>query len=346
MKSTITLFLLQLLNIGNAQVVNFQLHHKNPCDNIERIDSSDYHLTDSAGNQFIDSTDNPPYTFILPHPGTYLIHISSKPDTDPILVKITSPGEYIYIHKEPKILYVRKEVIDPYFIYEDCGKPAEGYQEDFYPNGCIRIRGNFLKGRPKDSVVIFYPNGETKRRFLYFGKEVTIHYFDSLGHLEKVTQGPKSYMAPYLMSNYYKTEYYSDGKIKNNESTRHGLIKIESFYPNGQLRIKQGKSSRTEYFDNGKPSTIYTWKGEKDKEAPKDDRGMNFTILKKQFDSSGQLMIEIVYECWNSAPSPRLEIDRSDWIDSFEKFENGKQTIKIEGQETKVFLKNNKVDLN
>ena len=63
---------------------------------------------------------------------------------------------------------------------------AEGYQEDFYPNGNVRIRGNFSEGNPKDSLVLFYSNGAVKTRSHFPLKELIIENYDSLNHLIKV----------------------------------------------------------------------------------------------------------------------------------------------------------------
>jgi antitoxin component YwqK of YwqJK toxin-antitoxin module len=316
-----------------GQVIRFQINRITQCDKSGKIDSSYYYLTDDKDSIY----NNESGTVFLPKTGKYIIHNWSEPDTDFPTIDINEEGLLIYTHYEPKIV-MRSYGMHPRHVYEICGKAIDGFQDDFYPNGNLRIRGNFVKGKPKDSLVTFYANGVTKRRLTYLPKEVLIEEYDSLSNLEKVSHNSNR---SYYLTDYKTTEYYPDGKIRLKESNIDRLVKIEAYYPNGQVKIVQTKKGRTEYHENGEKNIVYTWKRKKQKVIP-GEYNFDYTITKKIFDETGLPLEVQVYDYWGLyQPQPRLEFSKSDWINRWVKWDNGKEIIVASDVDTEKYFKNN-----
>lgn len=163
----------------------------------------------------------------------------SEPFIKPV-IDIDKEGLFIYSDYEPKIV-VRLYGMHSYNVYEACGKLINGYEEDFYSNGNTRIRGNFVNGKPKDSLVTFYSNGAVNRRIVYLPKELFIKEYDSLNHLIKVSHNSNK---SYYLTDYKKIEYYTDGTIRLKESSIARLVKIKEYYPDGKLKTIQSEKKR------------------------------------------------------------------------------------------------------
>ena len=65
--------------------------------------------------------------------------------------------------KEAKIQLYVTGAFDTPPVYVKCDIEINGYQEDYYDNGVLKMRGNFKNGRAKDSLVTFYPNGNLEK---------------------------------------------------------------------------------------------------------------------------------------------------------------------------------------
>lgn len=331
MRNALTIMILLGVQVSNGQTISFQLKRANACNKSGTIDSSWYSLIDENDSTY-NSQDG---TVLLPKAGKYRIVMWTEPDTRLQPIEITNQGSYVYTYNEPKIV-VRSFGMHPVTVYETCGKPIEGYQEDFYPNGHLKVRGNFQNGKPKDSLVTFYYNGVTERRLTYLPKEILIEEYDSLHNLTRVSHNSNK---SYYLTDYKTVEYYGNGKIKLKESSFNRSVTIEEYYPGGQLKIIQTKKYRTEHFENGKISVEYKWKRKKVKEAAQEHR-YEFTIHKTTYDLYGNKLEYAVYENWQMIqPQPYLEIKRSDWIDVWTKYENGKDSMIAESISTEDFFK-------
>lgn len=332
MSKLLVIFLLLTFHFCRGQQVRFQIKRINQCDKVGKIDSSYYFLTDDKDSIY----NNESGTVLLPKPGKYSIHYWSKPDTYFPSIIIKDEGPYVYIHSEPKIV-MRSYGMHGRLVYEICEKAIEGFQEDYYANGNVRIRGTFVNGKPKDSLVTFYFNGVTNKRVTYFPKEIFIEEFDSSSNLVKVSHNSNK---SYYLTDYKTTEYYPTGQVRLKESNRNKLVTIEEFYPNGKIRIIQTKKSRKEYYENGNNKTDYTWKRKKEK-VVKRKHCFNYTVTKKMFDESGILLEVQIYEHWGLyQPQPRLELSRSDWINKWVKWENGKEIIIANNEDTEKYFNN------
>ena len=163
MRFFITIVIVVLFFYGSlyGQSIRFQLHLKNACNNSEIIDSSWYALSDSLGNTYSDSISHP-YVIFLPHTGTYNINLYSKLDLKLAPVEIEDSGLTTFTYSEPNLVLINSGT-DAGSFYSTCGKRAQGYEQDFYPNGNVRIRGTFTGGKMKDSLVTFYPQWQHQK---------------------------------------------------------------------------------------------------------------------------------------------------------------------------------------
>ena len=166
-----------------GQVVRFQLYTTAPCSIIEHLDTaySLYKITNTgitdyfAKKGIVNLTDT----------GKYGINLEDGPYID-TLIEISDTGLFVFKYKEPKIgLY--NGGIDAPPLYKSCGRLINGYDDDFFPNGNIRIRGTFVNGRIKDSICTFYFNGRIKKRIIHLPKESVIEEYDSLNNLIKIS---------------------------------------------------------------------------------------------------------------------------------------------------------------
>lgn len=331
LKTLIAILILTTLNSVYGQGVKFQIKRINPCDRIGKIDSSDYYLSDNLDSNYYAESG----IVKLPKPGIYNVHFWTYRDIAFPKINILDTGLLVYTFNEPKII-LRSYGMHPRFVYESCGKLINGYDEDFYSNGNIRIRGNFQEGKPKDSVVTFFSNGIIEKRLTFLPKEILIEEFDSTANLIKVSRNSNK---SYYLTDYNTTEYYTTGKIKRIESNIKRLVNIKEFYANGQLKIIQTKKYRNEYYEDGSKEITITWRRKKVKEI-KGEYRFEFKIHKTKYNRNGEKVEEIVYEDWRLLqPQPRLEVSSSDWIYKWTKYENNKEIIIANEVATKDYFK-------
>ncbi len=343
MKYLLVLLIIASCIIAEAQSVSFQLQRITPCNSSPTVDSFDYYLTDNLSN----TSYSLPYgketgTLILPRPGKYTIHTY---DIDPETTKeieIPDTGLFIYKIIEPKIVLRTYNVLHPPSLYEICGHIIEGYAEDFYPNGNLRIRGNFSKGKPKDSLVLFYSNGALKTRVRFPLNELIIENYDSLNHLLRIRTGNNynPYFTPGKDVHYQITDYFTTGKIKRTESKEGYIIIFKEYYSNGVLKIEQTKNFSKEYYENGRRKTVCVWERKKDTTTD----SYNFIITRVVFNKSGGILEKQVFEQWESDNNlyeyqPEIEILKSDWIIEWTKSEKGKKISVAKDISTEKYLK-------
>ncbi len=328
--------LLGTLQSSYSQDVRFQFYRVSKCDDVERLDSGYYYLTNLATG-FDTTYQNINGTVILPDTGKYQIHLYEEPDTELEPVHLKEVGLFQYKYYEPKIvLWYYGMHGHGQRVYKECGIPIDGFKEDFYSNGKIRIRGNFVKGLPKDSLVTFYENGTPERRLTFLKNEIKIEEFDILSNRIKISYNSNK---SYFLTVYKSTTYYANGKIKKEESSNDNLILIKSFYPNGILETRQTKKDRIEYYESGKIRNSYTWKRKRNKVIQGEYK---YTITMLSYDSSGQICEKIVFEEWGSyRPQPNFEITESDWIVNWVTYKQNKETIVIKDIDPKAYFKPN-----
>lgn len=289
---SILLLLLFCCNIGNGQV-QFQLQRITPCDSLPYIEKETYFLTDATGVE-VESFSNMDSDIItLPRPGKYIIQRVTEPDLKDYMVELKE-GLTIETCYDPKIMFRLPWIVDPNFVYYVCGKPAYGYQEDFYPDGKIRIRGTFNDGFIVGSLDEYHPNGKLQRSVRYKKDGVHTDRYDSLGKkISYYWSTGRSYM---VYNSQRKIVYFSDESINFEISDINRVTKIKDYYQNGHLKIKQTKNKRIEYYESGSIKTAYYWKTNKKLDRVIDNNEKEYTytfqITIKNYDESGKLIDE------------------------------------------------------
>ncbi len=326
-------FILLVLSsiVCSGQGVRFQFYRTKACSTIEQLDTA-YSLFKIP--RVFDTSYTPKAgTVYLPVPGRYGI-FSNGPLIDTVL-DICDTGFFVFRFKEPDHgLYVTGAFDEP-ALYSRCDSLLNGYQEYHSPNGDLEMRGTFKGGYRMDSVVTFYPNGQTRKRVMRYPKVIIITEFDSLGHKISVDANQNKSFMTYRESHH--EEFYPDGKIKRKESSVKQIKRMKEFYSNGRLKLIQTKNYRTEYYDNSLKKITWTWTYKRDHVSHSKD----FTICKTEYDTAGQISRKTTYyQGWIFlVPQPNLALKRSDWIVSFEKYEGGNKVFLVEDMDTKEFIK-------
>ncbi|MDB5146899.1 MAG: hypothetical protein JWQ57_919 [Mucilaginibacter sp.] len=327
-------FILLLISCGNfcfGQGARFQFYLTKACGTVEKLDTSYYLMPLNRPD-----TGYAPQkgTVYLPAKGKYVIWVTTGPLLDSPFIEIKDTSLFVFRYKEPKIQQYISGAFDSPPIYVRCDSAVNGYAEDFYPNGKIKMRGNFREGYQKDSLVTFYPNGKMERRNTSSSKSTNMEEYDTAGNLIKLRRGQRGSFMTYL--EYRSTEFYPNGKVRLKESSIKRVVTIEEFYPNGNLKLKQTKRDRTEYYENGEIKVIYTWRAKKD---GSDRRKKDFTICKSEYNNQGQILRSVNFDVWNdSLPQPELDIFKSDKIKSVKEYKDGKETSAIENIYPKEYL--------
>jgi antitoxin component YwqK of YwqJK toxin-antitoxin module len=251
--------------------------------------------------------------FVFPH-GSY---------SNPVPVRISAGLNTM--HYKDSIIMTSCCGVDQPPIYVSCGAPINGYKEDHYPDGKIKIRGTFREGRIKDSLVQFYENGKTREKDIQLSKQYITFRFDSNGN--KLSYWHSFAIKPGKRYDHILITYYPDGKIKFHDVLKNRIHSLEKYYPNGLLWYKQTKKERTEYTDQGKISIQYTWKYVKD-----DPPAYKMNVGKKAYDTDGNVTEALTYEIWEQNGKTGFDIrTKPSWVTSYQKLQNGKsETIASE----------------
>lgn len=283
MKKLFILLLLSVINLyGQSQSENKEIIVKlfiiSPCYPPE-LDSGAYLVkhkpayTDSLNTKNYYEAENG--IISVPVPGKYSLFCSEE--MEPLFeIEINNPGVYEYKRYVSKISALQY-ISGIGLIYKDCGEICEGYVEDFYENGNLRIRGNFSNGSPKDSLVEFYHNGKVHNKTIIKKKKKTIFTYDSIGNLVIRSWSSE------LHGDSKFTMYYPNGRIRYDRSDSNNIVKKDTYYPDGARKVKQRKKYKVQYYKNGNIKSIIKWTKRKDFE------GYKFTINSTFFKETGEL---------------------------------------------------------
>lgn len=304
LKSLILLLFL-CCNIGNGQV-QFQLQRITPCNSQPYIEKETYFLRDATDTEKSYSNFESD-VITLPYPGKYIVQRVTEPDLQDYIVELKE-GLTIETCHDPKIMFRLPWIVDPYFVYLVCGIPCQGYQEDFYPDGKIKIRGTFKDGFVADSLVEYHPNGKMQRVTREQKDGIHTSRYDNLGRKTNYFwSATRGYM---VYGGWREIVYFSNEKINLDISDIGHIVKIEGYYPNGNLKIKQTKKRRIEYYESGNVKTVYSWKASKEFGGIRDNENIyyyTFQIKVKNYDEKGRLVNkENKEEEGNSYPQPSI----------------------------------------
>ena len=316
--------------VCSGQGVRFQFYRTKACTTIEKLDTA-YSLYKIPGS--IDTDYFPKNgTVYLPGPGRYKIAMIG-PLLDTVF-NIRDTGLFVFRYTEPDHGLYYTGAVDTPPLYSRCDRLLQGYQEYYYPNGNLQMRGIFKTGYPKDSMVTFYQNGQTKSRMMRYPKVIITTTFDSLGHKLTVYQTQNISFMTYR--EYTGIVFYPDGTLKKKESSIKHVKRLEEYYANGKPKTRHTKKYRTEYYENGAKKITYTWTYKRNHITHSRD----FTICKTEFDSTGRITRKIVYhQSWSyPVDQPNLATTRSSWIISYDKFERANKVLSVHDMDTEEFM--------
>jgi antitoxin component YwqK of YwqJK toxin-antitoxin module len=311
-----------------GQGVRFQLYRTGPCTTVEQLDTA-YSLF-KAPYRFDTGVFPKKGIVYLPGIGKYRIYFMEGPFAD-TTIDIRDTGLFVFRYREPDFALYSGGLDRPP-VYKNCRNLINGYFEAFYPNGKIMIRGDFVSGYPKDSLVRYYANGGLKSRERIFKKEADFEEFDSLSRRTSIERDQNG--------KYKSTEFFPDGSIKLKETTINNIHKITEYYPNGHLKINQTGRRRIEYLENGYKKIVFRWRKKLELFEPHRKGVHDYTIHNIEYDENGKIQQIAVYEVWlKSGLPPMLELEKADWLVSLKKFKNGKEVSSVSDINMKNYKK-------
>lgn len=323
--------------VCSGQGVRFQFYRTRACTALQKLDTA-YSLYKVSGS--IDTDYFPKKgTVYLPGPGRYKIAMIG-PLLDTVF-NIRDTGLFVFRYAEPDHGLYNTGAVDTPPLYYRCDSLLQGYHEYYYPNGNLQMRGIFKTGYPKDSMVTFYQNGQTKSRMMRYPKVIITTTFDSIGH--KLTDYQTQNISFMTYREYTSTAFYPNGKVKKKESSINHVRRLEEYYSNGKPKTRHTKKYRTEYYENGLQKRTYTWTHKRDHILHSND----FTIYRTDFNLAGRVTLKTTYsQGWTfKVDQPSLALKRSDWIISYDKYEGGNKVLSVADISTEDFTKKYPADV-
>lgn len=203
----------------------------------------------------------------VPNTGKYFL-ISSIYDDQPIpiLIEKNNETDTIYlkclkIEASETVLTKKDNQSDP--IYITCTGRINSTYKEFFPDGMLRLLGNFSQGILVDSLVEYYysgsvkskvkknktnyehweyyPNGEIKKRFQYDLKKRNLYQFYEYNEFGEV-------ITEIDYSKKYSYRHFDTGTIK---TTTPGRRHEQYFIVNDSVRYQCKKGIETTFYSNG-----------------------------------------------------------------------------------------------
>ncbi len=333
MKSFALMLSLLFTSLCNGQAYRFRLYRTAACKTTSYLDT-DYALYKIPGS--IDTDYMPKAgTVYLPGPGRYGLVLNNAPHIDTVF-EIRDTGLFVFNYKEPDVgLYYDGNIVDEVPRYKNCDLELQGYFECKYPNGNLRIKGDFINGLAKDSLLFFYDNGQLKSRWRHLRSYAIAEKFDSTGNKVKIfTRENGSFMTYHWRK---IIEFFPNGKVKFVASDVDHIRLIKEYYANGQIKIDQTKRHRYEYAENGTRLLSFIWKTKRSELGEKHEK--DFTVKEKVYIPSGEMVMSIVYSCENELTyPPPLKPNKADEIDSITIFKDSRVASKISDISTEKYI--------
>lgn len=170
-------------------------------------------------------------------------------------------------------------------VFECKTGPCNGFKVSHHPNGQIQIIGRFENGKPIDSVVTYFYNGQAQdRRYYSEGKlNRSLTYFEN-GQLQRDLNWVKM----------KETRFYPDNKIASVTSFRKKYYQ-RIYYPPGQLKVDENRKNKKTFSESGAIKTVWTRK-----EVLKFQRIFKrqrpfYEYTYKEYDDSFRLMKEAAF---------------------------------------------------
>lgn len=322
-KTTLIIFILTLSNWTfnqNSDTVSYSLVFKDCCN--EKIKTYgtiylDWYVVDDLNIKYVPQNN----TVRLEKEKQYFLYnegygILNRPisldDTFNVDTIITSCLKIVY----PNEFYT----FNP--IYLSCEDTLNGHYHEYYDNGSIRLKGYFINGRIKDSLLYFYSNGQLKSMSTIVNSDSIYKSYYPNGQISHVFNWTKR----------STTDYFEDGSVKGKNS----YSKMKSFkrYSKDQLWYRIRKRKQVAFYRNGhlkyklkrKPlffiDRVIPWK-----------KSRNFIYKWIAFDTTGTKAKEIIYYSPESVRLYSTELHQA--LNNFSHltyYKNGKKIVSFFAQ--------------
>lgn len=236
--STLIIAFFSLIKLAHSQEIKYKPIFINQCTK-EVSNEVFWWISDMNSNNYnqVDYNEN---TIALPTLGKYKIHFGNEEDSKLINIeKFGISKDTFYTNRITLANYVSNPPVSEYF---DCNNLANGIVKDYFYNGDLRQKGDFINGQLIDTLKTYFRNGIIKELYIpQKNKNQHIVFFEN-GNIK----------TDYNFKKKYKKEYYESGEIKKIEKWNHkfNTEKLE-YYLNGQKKIEENNTKQIEYFLNG-----------------------------------------------------------------------------------------------
>ena len=152
-------FLFFFSYFGFSQEIKYELFIINSCSG--KIKKSSFYRLEKNGVEY-SSFENGFIT--LSEKGKYKLTAIEFEEERIVSIKNTLNSDTI---KTPKIVEFLSTHKNPVYLYKNCDELCNGIQIDYYPDGSIRIKGEFEKGLIIGELRKYYQNGNLKEFSIY-----------------------------------------------------------------------------------------------------------------------------------------------------------------------------------
>lgn len=304
MKYLLLLAFLFFFNSSHAQEYSFQLYSQY-CDSIIELEDN-YTIKDiETGNYYfpkwiIDSLYNhSTKPAVLPSSGKFKISSDWLGFQD-IDVIIDQSGLTKHIIHIPKIAE-HEGGADLPPNYRCCGKLCDGYNEDFYDNGQLRIKGIFKKGYAI-KLDEYYLNGIQKFKLTFKNGYYVSKSYNNAGTL--IFEDKCKTLQYVFYRDYAYKKYFSNGNLYIEREINNHFLTFRKYYTNGKPKTIQTKTKRKEYSENGQLKTTYKWNTITERTSFGVEKKL-FQIFKSTYNENGKLTnTEEMTESVSENPQP------------------------------------------
>jgi antitoxin component YwqK of YwqJK toxin-antitoxin module len=204
-----------------------------------------------------------------------------------------------------------------YTIHLNCEDTLNDFYTEYYNNGTIRLMGNFINGRIKDSLQYFYSNGQLKSLKTFYDSDTIYKTYHPNGQLSYVFNSGKN----------NTISYFKDGNVKSKKSN--SGLKYFNRYTKNQLWFKIKKHRQVAYYRDGhikfklkrKPLFFI------DRFRP-NDKKRSFIYKWISYDTTGTKAKEVTFHSQKELQIYTLELNRaSEDFTSLTYYDNGKPAV-------------------
>ena len=160
-------FFIILITLNSfGQEIKYNLMIKDPCSN--EVEYGILYQLEKSGKTYIIS--DTIGTINLSQPGTYKLEASLYGIQKDVEIKNGTNIDTLFTKK---IIECLEPVSHPNFIgFCCCDEKCDGFQQDYYNNGVLRLEGNFKKGLAIGKVIKYYSNGSIQEIRTYNNKGI------------------------------------------------------------------------------------------------------------------------------------------------------------------------------